>query len=284
MSGKINPLVGSALGVLAGIIGSNIISDAAKSSLKDEVHRVHSSGPTSMDMTTDELISSIKHKAGLQDMPHGVYDNFENAMYVPPQAFNQNTKHKMMREAKRRMGSSDERVAQSGKFLSDLIRFSDSPDGGIAIGRKMSNPFIVGHEVGHAMIEKEDSIANFLQRNYNYTKNLGTVGAVGSGLAQLYGYMADNETAKKIGNIGALASVGALGLNALGRVYYESDASDKSIDLLDRMNIKPRDPQDYQRLKDRALDTYWASGPLDVALPAIGGIAGYHLMKNLSST
>lgn len=273
------PAAGSIIGTIAGYLGANAVSKGFNRALREEVDRVNRGLPTNRTLQ-ERMVGEIKVEAGLPDLPHRIYKNFDNAVYIPPNSVSRPVEERYHKEIKKRLGSNDKNISESGKFLQDVIDFSKSKDGGIIVGERFSNPFVVGHEIGHAMIEKEKGAANFFQKNFNTITNLGILGA-GAGLAsKAYGSIAGSQTASDIGNILSLTSLGTLGAAGLGRLYYEGAASDRALDIMKKKEEHRKNMEDYKRLKDVSLNTYLAS-PISLAMTAGGGYLGHLLGENL---
>ena len=270
----ITPIVGRgagiALGYLLPYVGNRYLVDASKS-LSRQIR-------TKKDFPS--LVQEVKNIAGMPKIPHTIIEGIDNATYIPSKRLDNNEKKIIKHLAKDYYKNGDK---INGKLLMSIIDASDSPNGGLIIGNKMTNPYTVAHELGHAILENEGSVSGFLQRHASKANILGnTMIGVGliPGAISLVGMLSGNKT--------PVADVIAKGLfyggtasNVIGnvsRVIYENRANEIGRELLAQSDLKltARQKELGEQMYGASLGTY-AMSPLADILP----VAGYELAKNL---
>ena len=261
---------GTALGYLIPYVGNKYLVDATRS--------LASSLKRSKDFPS--IIQRVKRTAGMEDIPHKIIDGIENAAFVPPNILSGDEERALVEKARRKKSLGYE--AESN-VLKSIVDSSNSQNGGLIIGKNMSNPYTVAHELGHAILENEGSVSGFLQRHAekaNIAGNIMTGLGLLPGAYSLYGMVTGEDTpvANKLARSLIYGGMSANILGDIGRLVYENRANEIGRKLIEQLeiNLSDKDKETGEEMFSSALGTY-AVSPLKHLLPVVG----YEVGKSL---
>jgi hypothetical protein len=220
-----------------------------------------------------KMVEEIKTKAGLQDVPVIIDKNYENAAYVPFSKMTKEQKQGLKDFAKDQMLSKDQLSKNRGSFFNKILDLSEKPKGGIIVGEKLKNPYVVAHELGHAMIENKNDSAlyNILQRWSPFVSGVGTLSTILGVGASLAGTVASESLKKTINlsNVGKNLIIGGLASRLagdIGTIAFENRAHNIGEELLEAMNIPKEVRSSAKNFRDTSIKTY-AVKPLQYLAP-----------------
>jgi hypothetical protein len=228
---------------IAATVGLGMIAPAiGKYFLDKGLHEVVANKDFKLD-NIEPVIAAAKKSAGLQDIPHRIINNFDNAFFVPPGSLSPDVITSLRAKARTAMASPNSKIRGTGEFLKTVTDYSSTPRGGIVIGEKLTNPHVVAHELGHAKIEHDGGIDSYIQK---YAPSLQTVGAL-TALASLVPAVTGDHSVWQ-GMFGG--GMGLIGAGALGKIYSEYRASSEGRKMTDKMTMS----DNTRNLGDKALN------------------------------
>ncbi len=204
----------------ATVLGASLLS---KSYGKDFVKKTKGMKPA-----TSRMVVKLKRTAGLSDMPHHEIKDMNNAFYLPPGSLSPLDKldlYDQKEKAHQRGKKSLRRTADK------ILEANSNPQGGIFYGRKLKNPYVIAHEIGHALAQDESALKRYVEHSPGVMNKLFGLGAVLGTAAGVY-------NPKWIPKIGlGLAGLGAAAVGA--EVYSERQATKRGLDLMRKAKMGP---------------------------------------------
>ena len=248
------PITAVAAGITLPAIGRYYLNKSIHASIADPDFAVPSS---------DKIIQNVKAEAGLNKIPHKTFKTLNNAFYVPPGAIPEERAGFWKQVAREKRLSKDKIEKETGSLIDTMLEYSINPKGGIIVGEKFTNPYVVAHEIGHAKISHEGGIYGFMQKYGPLAQAAGAVSMFGGILPTVLGY-------KKLGKGMFFGGAAATGLGLGAELLYEREASRIAEELLKKQEIKARSRELGKGLLDKSWNTYLLKS-LATALPLGGG-------------
>ena len=205
------------------VIGANLLSKSYGQDFQKKLKTTKRVPPSNM-------VHTLKRTAGLEKMPHHQVKGLPNAFYLPGGNINKTFQDQLKRQEEKARQEGDK---DSERLARNLRKATESPHGGIFYGEEFKNPYVIAHEVGHALAANEPAFKRYVERSPSLLNKLFGVGAAAGTVA---GIMRPDW----IPAIGAgLAGLGAV--NLASTVYSENKATERGLDLMDRakMSVEP---------------------------------------------
>jgi len=259
------PIVGVALGIAIPAIGNYYLQRSIHELITEKGFK---------EPKTNEIIDKVKVKAGLTDIPHKTFELLNNAFYIPPRSIPESQVGYIKEQARNYMLSKNKLDKEHGKILNTIVDFSNSTKGGIIVGKKLTNPYVIAHELGHAKIHHDGGIYGFMQKYGPWIQNIGKLMMIGSLIPRLA--TPSDSKWHTLGNIMLGVGAGALGTGLISELLYENKASQISKELLEKQKMREKARALGQELLNKSYLTY-VTKSLGTVLPPIGGLTGYYL-------
>jgi len=250
------PITVTGLGIALPAIGRHFLNKAIEDVAADPKFSVKD---------TDAIIGRAKKLSGITKIPHKSFENLDNAVYVPGGTIPEKAVGKLKQIVRTKMQSKDKKQKESAKVLNTMIEYSLNPKGGIILGKKFKNPYIVAHELGHAQMANEGGIYGFMQKYGPVAQVIGGLSSFGSIIPFAMGK-------PDIGKAMLYGGLGASGLGVGAELLYEREASELGRKLLKNVKLPKKSRDLGEKALDLAWGTYWTKA-LGKTLPVAAGAA-----------
>ena len=203
------------------------------------------------------IINKLMSNAKL-NMPYKIVHGYGNAFYVPPNTVSDKQQQIYKKISRQYSMSKDKNKKVEGDLLGSVADLSKSEHGGIVMGDKLKNPYVIAHEVGHAKIRNDGGFYGFIQDHAQDMQSLGVASLLGSLVPKFLGY-------NKIGNAMFYGGAGSLLAGLGGEILYEHKANELAKQFIDKIKYKD---ELGKKLLSVAEKTYYNKG-LKYSLPLI---------------
>jgi hypothetical protein len=239
---------GGATAAAATVLGASLLNASYGRQFRKDIK--------GMKPATASVITKLKRTAGLSKIPHHELKDFNNAFYLPPNSLPMGGRASLEKERASALADGRKREAQTAK---KLLEADASPHGGIFYGKKLKNPYVVAHEIGHALADNEPALQRYVERSPAVLNKL-------FGLGVAAGAVTGAIRPDWIPQIGVgLAGLGALSTAA--DVYSEHKATSRGLDLLQRAKLD-KNPRRGRAAMETAGKTYlWPAMGAKVLAP-----------------
>jgi len=245
---------GGATAAAAVLLGSSLLSRSYGKDFRKQV--------ATLKPATAEVIAKLKREAGLNKIPHHELKDFDNAFYLPPDSLPLGGRGELEQERDKALAAGKHQLARTA---SKLLEADKSPHGGIFYGKKLKNPYVVAHEIGHALAINEPALQRYIEKSPSVLNKLFGLGAAAGAITGII----RPDWIPQIG-VG-LAGLGALSTAAT--MYSEQQATSRGLDLLQRAKLD-RDPSGRAAMETAGKTYSWpALGAKILAPLAAAGAA-----------